>query len=287
MPFDPVCGMEVSTRKFPYKYRGKKHYFCSPDCRKSFLKNPEKFLVEEPIIRLDSVWKTYTMGRARVNALQGLSMTIFKNEFIAIMGPSGSGKSTLMHLVGALDVPTRGKVFLEGKDISALPENTLAKLRGKKIGFVFQQFNLMPNLTALDNVMLPMIFQGVKERERRQRARKLLASVGIAKRAKHRPTEMSGGEQQRVAIARSLANDPDIILADEPTGNIDSATGRQIMNLLLKLHRGDKKTIVIVTHDPYIAGHAQRMMNIMDGKLLHDHVLAKKYLWAANRRLRR
>ena len=280
MPFDPVCGCEVRSRKFSYTYKNKKYFFCGPDCVAVFKGSPGKFLQEQPVIKLENVWKIYDLGKVRVNAVQGIDMTIFKNEFIAIMGPSGSGKSTLMNMVGALDVPTKGRVFLEGTDISKISESALAQLRGKKVGFVFQQFNLMPNITALENVTLPMIFQGVSQRQRRKRAKKLLSSLGILRRAKHRPPELSGGEQQRVAIARALANDPDIILADEPTGNLDSTTGKQIMDLLLRLQKHDKKTIIIVTHDPYIARHAQRMLNIMDGKLLHDHVLAKRYLWA-------
>ncbi len=219
-----------------------------------------------PIIKLEEVWKIYQMGKVQVNALRGSSLEIMPEEFVAIMGPSGSGKSTLMNLVGCLDIPSKGRIFLEGQDISELPESELAQIRGRIIGFVFQTFNLIPSLTALENVMLPMTFQGIQKYEREERAAKLLEMMGLEKRIHHKPTELSGGQQQRVAIARSLANDPDVILADEPTGNLDSKTGNEVMDMLTKLNK-DGKTIVMVTHDHNLSKYADRIVNIMDGKI--------------------
>jgi len=235
--------------------------------------------MKAPIIKLNNVWKIYTLGEVKVEALRGLSLAIWKGEFVAIMGASGSGKSTAMNMIGCLDIPTKGKVFLEGQDISKLSESKLAQIRGRKIGFVFQQFNLISSLTALENVILPMMFQNIPAAERVERAKKLLESVGLGKRIKHRPTELAGGEQQRVAIARSLANDPEIVLADEPTGNLDSKTGKMIMKILVNLHIEHKKTIIVVTHDPYIARYAKRKLNLKDGKILKDHMASKRYLW--------
>jgi len=219
-----------------------------------------------PIIKLEEVWKIYQMGKVQVNALRGSSLEIMPGAFVAIMGPSGSGKSTLMNLVGCLDIPSKGRIFLEGQDISELPESELAQIRGRIIGFVFQTFNLIPSLTALENVMLPMTFQGVQRYEREERAAKLLEMMGLEKRIHHKPTELSGGQQQRVAIARSLANDPDVILADEPTGNLDSETGKEVMDMLTKLNK-DGKTIVMVTHDHNLSKYADRIVHIMDGKI--------------------
>jgi len=235
-----------------------------------------------PIIKLENVWKIYEMGKVEVQALRGIDLDILQGEFVAIMGPSGSGKSTLMNMLGALDIPSKGRILLEGKDIAKMSESDLAQLRGKKIGFVFQQFNLMQTLTAMENVMLPMIFQGMPEKARTARAKELLSSLGLGSRLHHRPSEMSGGEQQRVAIARALANDPDIILADEPTGNLDSTTGKQIMDTIRKMHEGSMKTILMVTHDPYVASHAERLLDIMDGKIMKDHGSSKKFLWKMN-----
>ncbi len=220
------------------------------------------------IIRLVDVWKTYVMGKVEVNALRGLSLDVGEGEFIAIQGPSGSGKSTAMNLVGCLDVPTRGSIYLDGKDISDMSESDLARIRGQKIGFVFQQFNLIPTLTALENVALPMIFQGAGPYERRERGRRLLELVELGDRLDHRPSELSGGQQQRVAIARSLTNDPEVILADEPTGALDSKTGVNVMNFLEKLHKEEGKTIVMVTHDNELASFAQRIVRLMDGKVI-------------------
>ncbi len=222
-------------------------------------------MAKKPIIRLQNVWKTYKMGEIEVHALRGLDLEVKRGEFLAIQGPSGSGKSTAMNLVGCLDIPSKGKIFLESQDISQLEESDLAQIRGRKIGFIFQQFNLINTLSALENVMLPMIFQGVDTSERKKRATELLTKVGLGDRTHHKPTELSGGQQQRVAIARSLAVDPDVILADEPTGNLDSKTGINVMHFLKTLHKDEGKTIVMVTHDNHLAKQAQRIEYLKDG----------------------
>jgi len=222
--------------------------------------------MNDTIIELDNVWKIYQMGLVNVNALQGISVQIKKGEFMAIQGPSGSGKSTSMNMIGCLDIPTKGKVFLDGKDISKLSESDLAQIRGKKIGFIFQQFNLIPTLTAIENVMLPMIFQGVEKEKRVAKAKELLTMMDLGDRLYHKPTELSGGQQQRVAIARALANDPEVILADEPTGNLDSAAGHNVIKFLENLHHNGK-TIIIVTHDEEVAKHTHRIVYIRDGQI--------------------
>lgn len=231
------------------------------------------------LIKLENVWKTYCLGEVELTVLRGVNLEINPGDFVTIMGPSGSGKSTLMYLIGFLDAPTKGKIFLKGKETSGLSENELAQARGQTIGFVFQQFNLLHNLSALENVMLPMVFQGVPEKERIERAKKLLLSVNLGDRIYHRPGELSGGEQQRIAIARALANEPEIIVADEPTGNLDSTTGEMIMGILIKLHQEEKKTIIVVTHDPNIASYSKHIINIKDGQIIKDHFQAEKVLW--------
>lgn len=222
----------------------------------------------KPIIELRGVWKTYYMGDVRVDALRGLNLVVRKGEFLSIMGPSGSGKSTAMNMIGALDIPTKGSVLLETQDISLLSESSLAQIRGRKIGFIFQQFNLIPTLTALENVMLPMIFQDIPREKRIERARKLLKMVDLGNRTYHKPTELSGGQQQRVAIARALANNPEVVLADEPTGNLDSKTGRTVIDFLKKLHKEEGKTIIMVTHDKEVAKHAERIEYLLDGRII-------------------
>jgi len=221
----------------------------------------------KPVIKLDTVWKIYQMGDVKVEALRGLSLEVKKGEFLAVQGPSGSGKSTAVNMIGCLDFPTKGKILLDGQNISELSVSRLAQIRGRKIGFVFQQFNLIPTLTAFENVMLPMIFQGKSEADRRKSAEDLLKKVDLGDRMHHRPQEMSGGQQQRVAVARALANDPEVILADEPTGNLDSKTGKHMMELLKNLNRKDKKTIVMVTHDDKLAKVADRIAHLIDGKV--------------------
>lgn len=219
------------------------------------------------MIRLENVMRTYQLGKTQVEALRGVDLEISPGEFVAIMGPSGSGKSTLMHLLGALDQPDEGSVLLDGQDVAHQGRNGLAELRGRKVGFVFQMFNLIPTLSALDNVEYPMVFQGVLRGERRTRAKRLLGLVGLEGRMRHKPSELSGGERQRVAVARALANDPEILLADEPTGNLDSKSGKQIMELLARLNVEHQMTLIVVTHDPVIAGYADRTIHILDGQI--------------------
>jgi putative ABC transport system ATP-binding protein len=232
------------------------------------LKPTKKSGKDDVIIELRDVWRTYKMGDSEVHALRGINIKVRKGEFVAIMGPSGSGKSTAMNMVGCLDIPTRGEVFLSGKNISNLHESDLAQIRGKKIGFIFQKFNLINTLTAKENIMLPMIFQGIPEHERQKKANTLLKLVDLELRADHRPGELSGGQQQRVAIARSLAVDPEVILADEPTGNLDSKSGASVMDFLKKLHKENGTTIVMVTHDEHIAHNAQRIEMLRDGQII-------------------
>ena len=233
----------------------------------------------KPIIKLENIWRTYQLGKTEVHALRGLSLEIFPGTFVTIMGSSGSGKSTLLNMIGCLDFPTRGKVYLKGKNISEMPESQLSQFRGKTLGFVFQDFNLLPNLTAAENVMLPMVFQGVPLVERKKKAENLLERVGLKQRMSHQPSELSGGERQRVALARAFANDPEVIVADEPTGNLDSITGKMIMENLKDFHKKQGKTMVIVTHDPKIAEYAEKIVNIKDGQIVKNHLKAKKYLW--------
>ncbi len=223
---------------------------------------------KKPIIELREVWRTYTMGEAKVHALRGIDFKVQEGEFVAIMGPSGSGKSTAMNMIGCLDIPTKGSVLLSGQNISHLSESDLAQIRGQKIGFIFQKFNLINTLSAKENVMLPMIFQGMSEEQRHERAEELLDLVDLTDRMDHKPNELSGGQQQRVAIARSLAVDPTVILADEPTGNLDSKTGGTVMDFLKKLHKEKGTTIVMVTHDEHVAKHADRVQYLKDGQIV-------------------
>ena len=218
------------------------------------------------LITLKQVTKYYEMGENVVKALDGIDITVKKGDFVAVMGPSGSGKSTGMNLIGSLDLPTSGKIYLDGRDISHLEESELAQVRGKKIGFIFQGFNLIPNLTAKENVMLPMLFQNIVTEERESKAEELLKLVDLSDRADHYPNQLSGGQQQRVAIARSLANDPEIILADEPTGNLDTKTGEKVIGFLQDLNEKGK-TIIMITHDPEKAIHAKTIYWLKDGKV--------------------
>ncbi len=233
----------------------------------------------EPIIKLENIWKVYQLGEIELTVLKGINLEIYPGTFMTIMGPSGSGKSTLMHIIGCLDTPTKGEILLEGKNVSNFSEDKLAQIRGQKIGFVFQQFNLLHNLNALENVMLPMVFQGVPEKERIERAKELLSSLNLEKRIYHRPSELSGGERQRIAIARALSNDPEVVVADEPTGNLDSTTGKKIMEVFINLHKKENKTIVVVTHDPNIARYSKEIVNIKDGQIIHNHIQSGKILW--------
>jgi len=219
------------------------------------------------MIRLENVWKIYHLGKIKLEVLKNVSLEIKKEDFVVILGPSGSGKSTLLNMVSCLDVPTKGKIYLENKDISSLTEDELAEVRGKKIGFVFQQFNLLPHLTAIENVVLPTVFREVDHEEGVKRAQKHLDSVGLSQRFNHKPAELSGGEKQRVAISRALVNNPEIIVADEPTGNVDSKTGRHIMNILKKLNQEEKRTIIVVTHDSELQEFANKVIKIKDGEI--------------------
>lgn len=218
-----------------------------------------------PLMSMKGVTRDYKLGKTLVRALRGLDMEIAKGEVVAIMGPSGSGKSTLMHILGALDVPTGGVAMIDGSNLADLKESQLVTFRGQKVGFVFQTFNLVQTLSALQNVELPMIFQGIGRSERVRKAKELLTRVGLSERMKHKPNELSGGERQRVAVARALANDPEIILADEPTGNLDTESGQTILDLLKELSAKDGKTVIIVTHDPEAAAIAGRTVWLRDG----------------------
>lgn len=229
--------------------------------------------MKKPIIELKQVWKTYKMGENEVHALHGINLEVIPGEFLAIQGPSGSGKSTAMNLIGCLDVPTKGEILLDGKNISKMSESNLAQIRGRKIGFIFQKFNLIETLTALENVTLPMTFQGIPEEERIKRATKLLTQFGLGDRMDHKPNQLSGGQQQRVAIARSLAIDPPVILADEPTGNLDSRTGREVMLFLRELNEHEGKTIVLVTHDDILAKAADRIAFLKDGTITKSQMV--------------
>ena len=233
-----------------------------------------------PTIRLDGVHKNYDLGEVQVHALRGVSMEIFPGEFVAVMGSSGSGKSTLMNILGCLDKPTRGHYFLDGKDVSGLTKAELAKIRSHKIGFVFQQFNLLSRTSALENVELPTLYAGVPIAERERRAAEALKRVGLADRADHFPSQLSGGQQQRVAIARALVNNPSLLLADEPTGNLDSRTSIEIMQILQELNDEHGLTVVIVTHEPDIAQYAKRALEFRDGKMIKDLLIQRRSIAA-------
>ena len=221
------------------------------------------------LISIKSLNKTYIMGEEKVEALKDVTLNIEKNEYVALMGPSGSGKSTLMNLVGCLDSPTRGEYWLNGTEVSTMDDSDLAEVRNKEIGFVFQTFNLMPRLSALENVALPLVYAGVSREERLEKARKTLESVGLGDRVTHKPNELSGGQRQRVAIARALVNNPSIILADEPTGNLDTKTSYEIMGLFEQIHKAGN-TVILVTHEQDIAMHAHRIVRLRDGLIESD-----------------
>ena len=229
-----------------------------------------------PTIRLENIVKTYDLGEVQVHALRGVSLEIYPGEFVAVMGASGSGKSTLMNIIGCLDKPTRGHYFLDGKDVSGLTKKELAKIRSQKIGFVFQQFNLLSRTSALENVELPTIYAGIPIEERERRAKEALQRVGLAEREGHFPSQLSGGQQQRVAIARALVNNPSLLLADEPTGNLDSRTSVEIMDIFQKLNDEHGLTVVIVTHEPDIAQYAKRALEFRDGKMKTDVVIQNR-----------
>jgi putative ABC transport system ATP-binding protein len=222
-----------------------------------------------PLIETRELWKTYVMGEEEIHALRGVSVEIERGEYVAIMGPSGSGKSTLMNLIGCLDTPSKGSYLLNGKEVAAMNDDELARIRNEEIGFVFQTFNLLPRATALHNVELPLIYAGMPSKDRQERAKQALEKVELMSRATHRPNELSGGQRQRVAIARALVNNPSILLADEPTGNLDSKTGNEIMGVFERLHAGGN-TIILVTHEADIAAYAHRVVSIRDGQIEKD-----------------
>ena len=224
----------------------------------------------KPLIKTQNITKYYMMGETEVQALKGIDLEIFPNEFLAITGTSGSGKSTLMHILGCLDVPTSGTYLLEDVNIGTLSKNELAHIRNQKIGFIFQRFHLLPDLTALDNVALPQLYAGVSEHEARRKAKEFLTMVELSDRVDHYPYQLSGGQQQRVAVARSLVNNPRIIFADEPTGNLDSTTGQTIMELFKNLHKQHETTLILVTHESEIAEQTERIISLADGRMVKD-----------------
>lgn len=224
----------------------------------------------EPIIKLDDVWKIYELGKTKVQSLRGVSLEVMPGGFMTIMGPSGSGKSTLLNMIGLLDIPTKGRLLLKGRDVTKLSESELAQLRGKVIGFVFQEFHLLSHLTAWENVELPMVFQGVGQIERAARAKELLEEVGLGHRVSHQLAELSIGERQRVAIARAFTNDPELVIADEPTGNLDSVNGKHVMDILTRFHKKRGATLLIVTHDPEVGAYGHERIFIKDGCLVDE-----------------
>lgn len=245
-----------------------------PEAKTLIMTESPKPESREVMIRTNDLWKTYVMGDEEIHALRGVSFEIKRGEYVAIIGPSGSGKSTLMNMIGCLDSPTKGEYWLNGKMVSQMDDDELAYIRNKEIGFVFQTFNLLPRASALHNVELPLIYNGTPANKRLEMAKKALESVELGHRMSHKPNELSGGQRQRVAIARALVNNPSIILADEPTGNLDSKTSVEIMNLLERLHeRGN--TIILVTHEPDIASHAHRVLTILDGQISKDERIKK------------
>ncbi|MDK2896632.1 MAG: putative transport system ATP-binding protein [Candidatus Atribacteria bacterium] len=227
---------------------------------------------QHPVIKVENLWKIYNLGEVKVEALRGISFEVTAGEFIAVMGPSGSGKTTLMNILGCLDRPTQGHYFLDGQEVSKLSQNELAHVRNKKIGFVFQNFNLLPRLTALQNVELPLIYADLPPQKRKERAEEVLRSVNLAERAHHYPNQLSGGQQQRVAIARALVNDPPLILADEPTGNLDTHSSEEIMQILQKLNQ-QGKTIILITHERDIAEHCRRVLHFRDGQIVDNETV--------------
>ncbi|MBU6141721.1 ABC transporter ATP-binding protein [Patescibacteria group bacterium] len=249
---------------------GKTFSFCSDLCAARFRTDPKRFQ-GEPLIHLHDVWKVFGEGEAKTEVLRGINVHIWEGDFTAIIGASGSGKSTLLNMIGLLDTPTSGGLFLEGTPITKISDDDRAELRSKKFGFVFQQYNLVPWLDAYDNALLPLIFARNGDGGLRAQMRDRFREIGLGDRMDHRPYELSGGEQQRVALLRALANDPEIIIGDEPTGNLDSVTGNRILEMLIDLNKKEKKTLIIVTHDPHIAERADQIITIRDGKTIPGH----------------
>ncbi len=272
---DRVCGMDLSGVADAVKisYQDKELYFCGEDCKKRFETDQGKFQ-GEPLIRLGDVWKIFKIGGTETKVLRGLHLNIWKGDFVAIIGASGSGKSTALNMMGLLDAPTSGDIFLNGDDLSSLSDEERAMLRSQKFGFVFQQYNLIPWLTAQENVSLPLIF--AKRKIDPDKISLDFQKIGLKDRLEHRPFELSGGEQQRVALLRASVNDPEIIIGDEPTGNLDSATGNKILEMLIGLNKVMKKTLIIVTHDVDIAEKADQIIAVKDGQVVRDHRVYKK-----------
>jgi len=272
---DPVCGMDASVFHDAVKvsHKGDEFLFCSKWCSERFKKDPNKFF-KEPFIRLHDIWKVFQMGETETKVLRGLNINIWKGDFVAVVGASGSGKSTALNMMGLLDRPTKGDIFLNNENISRFKDEKRALLRSKTFGFVFQQYNLIPWLTAYENATLPFMFagRGIDTKMMNER----FEEIGMSHRMEHRPYELSGGEQQRIALLRSLANDPEIILGDEPTGNLDSETGEKILRILIDLNKKQGKTLVIVTHDADIAELADQVIVLKDGHLIRNHQRQKK-----------
>lgn len=273
---DIVCGMNLEGLAGAVKssLRGETFYFCGRDCAQRFEKNPAKFQ-GEPLIQLKEVYKTFVLGQVQVEVLRGISLRIWPGDFVVILGASGSGKSTVLNMIGLLDRPTSGQVLFRGQDVSQFSEEKRAEFRSKTFGFVFQQYNLIPWLTALENAALPLMFSQKQNRGERGISERF-AEIGLADRMAHRPFELSGGEQQRVALLRALANDPEVILGDEPTGNLDSVTGGKILEMLLRLNKEEGKTLVVVTHGADIAAKADQTIVLKDGQVITDHHLHRK-----------
>jgi putative ABC transport system ATP-binding protein len=267
--YDPVCGLEIEQKKAEKsEFKEETYYFCSKKCKDEFSETPKKFINRNPIIEIKNVFKDFKLGEVTIPVLRGLSLRIWDNDFVAIIGASGSGKTTAMNIMGCLDTVTKGEIYFGGTKVSDMTENQLAKVRAQKIGFVFQQYNLLGALNCEENIALPLFFgNGGETKENEKNVKKYIEQVGLAHRTNHKPLEMSGGEQQRTAIARSLINNPDMILADEPTGNLDSETGAKILKVLVDLHDAGK-TLVIVTHDEMLAKKAHKIYRLQDGKVI-------------------
>ncbi len=276
---DPVCGMDLAgvPGNVEVAIGDETFYFCSAMCADRFKTDPEKFR-GEPMIHLHDVWKVFKDGDVTTEVLRGINIHIWPGDFTAIIGASGSGKSTLLNMIGLLDKPTSGGLFLEGEDLAKTSEDDRALLRSKRFGFVFQQYNLIPWLTAYDNVTLPLIFAAAGGGLAQEAITRHFDTIGLGKRMDHRPTELSGGEQQRVALLRAIANDPEILIGDEPTGNLDSVTGAKILDMLIALNREEGKTLIVVTHDADIARKADQIITLKDGKTIPGHLQhAKTY----------